>query len=197
MFEKKRTCSLKCALGGILALALLVVVTGAAYVWFGSYNIGADVPHWRITSSIITALRERSMTVHAQGIVVPAGLDQAQRITDGAGLYDDMCTGCHLAPGMENSELRRGLYPRPPDFPTEGIDDLQTAFWVIKHGIKLTAMPAWGKSHTDDQIWNMVAFLQQIKGMDPSRYHALVAAATPEEEGHEHDAHSHGEPHGH
>lgn len=196
MFERK-TCSIGCAFALVLAIALITVAAGAAYVWFGGYNAGMDTPHWAITSKFIQAVRERSMTVHAQSIVVPKELNQPQRIADGAGLYDEMCTGCHLAPGTENSELRRGLYPQPPDFPSEGIDDLQTAFWVIKHGIKLTAMPAWGKSHTDEQIWDMVAFLQQIKGMTATRYRALVAAATPEEEGHEQEAHGHGDAHGH
>lgn len=192
-----RSCSIGCAFTLVLAIVLIIVAAAATYVGFGGYNVGADVPHWGITANIIQAIRERSMTVHAQHIAIPAALDQPQRIAAGAGLYDEMCTGCHLAPGVENSELRRGLYPQPPDFPSEGIDDLQTAFWVIKHGIKLTAMPAWGKSHTDEQIWDMVAFLQQIKGMTAARYHALVAAATPEEKDHEHEAHGHGDAYGH
>jgi mono/diheme cytochrome c family protein len=190
---ENKSCSFKCATGWVAALALIIVIAGAAFVWLGRYNIGADVPHWAITSKIIEAVRERSMTVHAQDIAVPGGLEQPKRIADGAGLYDEMCTGCHLAPGKADSELRRGLYPQPPDFPSEGIDDLQTAFWVIKHGIKLTSMPAWGKSHTDEQIWTMVAFLQQIKGMTAERYRELVARATPEDEDHEHAAHVHEE----
>jgi hypothetical protein len=188
---ENKSCSFKSAIGWVAALALIIVAAGVAFVWFGRYNIGADVPHWAITSQIIEAVRERSMTVHAQHIAVPVGLDQPQRIADGAGLYDEMCTGCHLAPGRVNSELRQGLYPQPPDFPAEGIDDPQTAFWVIQHGIKLTSMPAWGKSHTDEQIWDMVAFLQQIKGMSAERYRDLVAKATPEEEDHEHAEHVH------
>ncbi|MGA7179713.1 MAG: cytochrome c [Thiobacillaceae bacterium] len=190
--ETRLPCSIKCAAGSLVAI-LLIILAAMAYVGFGGYNVGADAPHWTITAKIIQAVRERSMTLHAQRIAIPAALDQPQRIADGAGLYDEMCTGCHLAPGMEDSEMRRGLYPQPPDFPTEGIDDLQTAFWVIKHGIKLTAMPAWGKSHTDEQIWDMVAFLQQIKGLTAARYHALVAAATPEAKSHEHEEHGHGD----
>jgi mono/diheme cytochrome c family protein len=188
-------CSFKCVFSWVAAFALIVVAAGAAFVWLGRYNIGADVPHWAITSKIIEVVRERSMTVHAQPIAVPGNLDQPQRIANGAGLYDEMCTGCHLAPGKGSNELRRGLYPQPPDFPAQGIDDPQTAFWVIQHGIKLTSMPAWGKSHTDEQIWDMVSFLQQIKGMTDARYRDLVARATPEEDGHEHAhaAHVHDE----
>jgi mono/diheme cytochrome c family protein len=191
---ENRSCSFNCGIAWVAGLVLILVAAGAAFVWFGGYNVGADVPHWAITGKIIEATRERSMTVHAEHIAVPGSLDLPQRIADGAGLYDEMCTGCHLAPGKVDSELRRGLYPQPPDFPSEGIDDLQTAFWVIKHGIKLTSMPAWGKSHTDEQIWTMVAFLQQIKGMTAERYRELVAKATPEaDEDHAHAGHVHDE----
>lgn len=191
--SERRTCSIACAFPLVLAIALIMIVSGAAYAWLGSYNVGADASHWSITSKLLEAGRERSIVVHARSIAIPKGLDELSRITNGAGLYDEMCTGCHLTPGVENSELRRGLYPEPPNLPLEGVDNLQATFWVIKHGIKLTAMPAWGDSHTDEQIWDMVAFLQQIKGLTVKRYRDLVATATREEEGHAHEGHGHGD----
>jgi mono/diheme cytochrome c family protein len=62
----------------------------------------------------------------------------------GAAEYDDMCSGCHLAPGQEKTEISKGLYPSPPEL-SRG-NDLNPAeqFWVLKHGIKMTGMPAWG-----------------------------------------------------
>ena len=178
-------------------VALAVMAAVAAYIWFGGYNVAADAPHWKITARLIEAVREQSITARARNLAVPDSLDQPQRIAAGAGLYDEMCTGCHLAPGMENSELRRGLNPRPPDLPSDGIDDAQTAFWTIKHGVKLTAMPAWGLSHTDQQIWDMVAFLRQVRDMPKARYQALVAAGSAHAENHAHGAHGHGDEHGH
>jgi mono/diheme cytochrome c family protein len=160
---------------------LVVIVLAGLYVLTGGYNVAADAPHWTITAEIIQGVRELSVDLRSRDIRVPADLDSPARIAEGAGHYHEMCTGCHLAPGKTDSELRRGLYPQPPDLPKVGIDEPAEAFWIIKHGIKMTAMPAWGKSHTDQQIWDMVAFLGQIKGMDVARYHALVAQAKPEE----------------
>lgn len=93
----------------------------------------------------------------------PADLKSSQRIAAGAGLYNEMCTGCHLGPGVERSELSQGLYPLAPEL-ARG-DDLTAAeqFWVIKHGVKLTAMPAWGKTHDDQLIWDMVAFIRSCR----------------------------------
>jgi len=92
-----------------------------------------------------------------------------------------MCTGCHLAPGMADSEIRPGLYPQPPNLAREKVD-ARKAFWVIKHGIKMSAMPAWGLSHDDPTIWSMVAFLQKLPMLSPAQYRDIVAKAPPDED---------------
>src|SRR3546814_12702681 len=76
-----------------------------------------------------------------------------------------MCTGCHLAPGMSETEMSRGLYPAPPDL-TKTTVEAAEAFWVIKHGIKASGMPAWGKSMDEEYIWNMAAFLRVLPTLD-------------------------------
>jgi hypothetical protein len=147
----------------------------------------------------LQTVRDRSIHVRSEGIKVP-NLDDPQLILKGAGQYAAMCTGCHLRPGMEDSELRKGMYPQPPNLSKVHVDP-QDAFWVIKHGIKMSAMPAWGLdgSHDDQTIWSMVAFLEKLPGMTPQQYKAIVAKAPPDEHmdmgsegGHSH-SHSHGE----
>jgi mono/diheme cytochrome c family protein len=93
-----------------------------------------------------------------------------------------MCTGCHLAPGMDDSEIRHGLNPRPPNL-TRFAPDPAEAFWIIKHGIRMTGMPAWGPTHDDQKIWAMVAYLQKQPKMSAGEYQQLTANA----EEHEHD----------
>jgi hypothetical protein len=84
--------------------------------------------------------------------------------------------GCHLAPGMAATELSKGLYPAPPDLTRHPVGAAE-AFWVIKHGIKASGMPAWGKSMDDEYIWNMAAFLQRLPDLGPEQYEALVASS--------------------
>jgi len=112
-----------------------------------------------------------------------------------------MCTSCHLAPGMKDTELRPGLYPRPPNL-SEGEVEPREAFWIIKHGLKMTAMPAWGLSHDDATIWSMVAFLQKLPGMTAAQYKEMVAKAPPDEDMDQTDGegahgHAHDDDHGH
>jgi len=115
-------------------------------------------------------------------------------ILKGAGQYAAMCTSCHLEPGVKNSELREGMYPQPPNLSLVHVDP-QDAFWIIKHGIKMSAMPAWGMAgHDDLTIWSMVAFIETLPGMTPAQYKAIVARAPPDDDmgGGAESAHQHG-----
>jgi mono/diheme cytochrome c family protein len=165
----------------LVGLLLLVIVGAGVFIWSGAYNVAADEPHWPLTKYAMETVRDRSIAAHASGIAVP-DLDDESLIRAGAGNYDAMCTGCHLKPGLEKTEQSDGLYPAPPDLAHDRIDDPAAAFWVIKHGIKMTGMPAWGKSMDDDYIWGMVAFLQRLPDMSRDRYEELVKASG----GHQH-----------
>jgi mono/diheme cytochrome c family protein len=160
-------------------LVLLLVVGMAIFVYSGSYNMGADAPHTRLTFFVLERLRDRSINAHANSLHVPP-LDDPQLILKGAGQYAAMCTECHLAPGKKNSELRAGLYPQPPDLTRVPVEP-QRAFWVIKHGIKMSAMPAWGATHEDPTIWSMVAFLRKLPTLTPEEYKDVVSRAPPDE----------------
>lgn len=161
----------------VIVLLIVIAAFTGIFIYGGLYNIGADAPHSRLVFGALQELREHAVAFHSRNVKLPADLNSPQRVAAGAGLYNEMCTGCHLGPGLERSELSQGLYPAAPEF-TRG-DDLTAAeqFWVIKHGVKLTAMPAWGKTHSDELIWDMVAFLQQLPKLSPAQYKAAVASA--------------------
>jgi mono/diheme cytochrome c family protein len=164
----------------ITLLVLLLLAVG--WAWTGLYNIAADVPHARPVHALLELLRERSIVARASAVEVPP-LDEEALIRAGAGNYDAMCSGCHLAPDMAETEVSRGLYPAPPNLAQSGIVAPGAAFWTIKHGIKASGMPAWGRSMQDSDIWGMVAFLQELPKMTSQDYRAWVDAS---------DGHSHG-----
>lgn len=166
----------------IMGAALLIGVLFGGYIWSGAYTIGADVPHWRVTAQMMDLVRQRAVEHHAKDIKVPR-LDDPQLILKGAGQYAAMCTQCHLAPNRKNSELREGLYPLPPDLSKMRVEP-RIAFWAIKHGIKMSAMPAWGVNHDDATIWSMVAFLQKLPDLSARQYRDIVAKAPPDDDMH-------------
>lgn len=164
-----------------LFLGILVGLAGF-FIYAGVYNIGADAPHSRFVYNLINSARDNSIASFSKNIVPPKDLSDPKRIAAGAGLYSEMCTGCHLGPGLERTEMSQGLYPQAPEFARGVAHSPAQQFWIIKHGIKLTAMPAWGKTHDDQLIWDMVAFINQLPKMTPEQYKAAVASAPEDHE---------------
>ncbi|MCF6224790.1 MAG: cytochrome c [Xanthomonadales bacterium] len=164
----------KTTLLSILSSALLLVFL---VIWFGLFNVSAKEKHWKITTAFLEFVRERSIEVRADGIEVP-DLSNLDMISNGAKNYAAMCAQCHLSPTMKPTELSLGLYPQPPVFYTQEhfSHGKENTFWTIKNGLKLTGMPAWGDFHTDEQIWELVAFLNEINGMSTTEYLELTGS---------------------
>lgn len=166
----------KSMLAGSIVVAAAVAVVGG-FAWSGIYNIGADDTHTRPVYAMLQLVRDRSVVARARRLHPPPNFDDPALIRQGAGNYDAMCSGCHLGPGMEPTELSKGLYPSPPNLSKAEVIDPSHHFWVIKHGIKASGMPAWGKSMGDAYIWNMVAFLKVLPDLDAGQYQAMVASS--------------------
>jgi len=183
-----------------VAISLVSGVAAVGWTYSGQYNVAADAPHWDVTTRAMATIRERSIAARAAGLAVPNLADPAL-IALGAEHYAGMCTGCHLAPGMGDNEMRQGLYPKPPNLSERRDRSPAESFWIVKHGLKMSGMPAWGVTHDDEAIWGLVAFLQQLPAMDGAAYAALTQAeganmGATAEGGHAH-VHAAGEGHEH
>lgn len=173
----------KIAIGAGGAL-LVAAATGAAIVHAGGLDVSASTPHADVVHDLIEWARERAIARQVRDIVLPASLDDSERIRRGAGNYEAMCVGCHLTPAVRQSELRDGLYPQPPDL-VQSLPEASDArrFWIIKYGLKASGMPAWQKGGMEDAaIWDLTAFLKVLPTLSPAQYRQLVAAS---------DGHSH------
>jgi len=156
-----------------LVLVALTLVAAAGFIYSGAYDVAASEPDSALTRWVLITARDRSIDRRAAAITVPS-LSDPQLIQEGFEHYHEMCTGCHLAPSIYNSEIREGLNPQPPIL-AKLVPKSSPArlFWVIKNGVKMTAMPAWGGSHSDQMIWAIVAFLERLPNMTSEEYQAL------------------------
>lgn len=163
-------------LAAVGALSVSVAAVSLA-IYAGLYNVAADIPHTGPVFWLVETVRERSIAVRAADVVVPGDLGDPKRIASGAGQYAEMCSFCHLAPGMKRTEISRGLYPRAPELRRGSRSTPAEDFWVVKHGVKMTGMPAWGVTHNDEILWDVVAFLRKLPELTPEQYQALVKSA--------------------
>jgi mono/diheme cytochrome c family protein len=162
-----------------LLVPILVLATGVI-------NMGADVNPGLIERTLGPWGRDRSVEKRAPKEKSPYAGDPAA-IAAGFDHYRENCVICHGAPGVAGAELSKGLNPPAPSLGKEENDTPDgELFWVIKHGIRMTPMPAFGPTHTDEEIWKIVAFIRHLPNLSAQEQDSL-RAATGEE------AHHHGE----
>jgi hypothetical protein len=168
----------------IFILLVLIVLGGAVFIGSGLYNVAANAPHWKLTYMILKAAKERSVSVHSAGINIPSL--KGQRLEDiGFPHFHEMCRLCHGAPGCSREEFAEGLYPDPPELTSDEIQkELNDAeiYWVVKNGLKMTGMPSFGATHSEEALQGIVAFMRRLPNITPEEYAAMVKAGVEHEE---------------
>ena len=157
-----------------LTTAALLLALGMTIAWTGIINIGASTGHWAITDWFLHwAMRNTARTYAALTVDEPAA--DPRGLVSAAGHYAGSCAVCHGAPGQPPSPVMQASTPHAPDLSvTAGTYTNAELFWIIKHGIKFTPMPAWPTLERDDEVRRMVAFVRLLPEMTPAEYLELA-----------------------
>jgi mono/diheme cytochrome c family protein len=177
--------AMKYFLSGFVCALFVAAFAAVTWIYSGWHNVAALEPHGQLVSWVFNTTMQRSVRLHAAGIAAPANL--TARASSGFGDFDEMCVECHSAPGMERGEAGKGLNPRPPRLvnaarrwsPSE-------LFWIVKNGIRMTGMPAFGPTHDDDTLWAIVAFVQQLSSLSPEQYKSMRLTNDAAPKAHDH-----------
>jgi cytochrome c553 len=160
------------------AAAVVAAVGGFVFAWSGVYDVAASRGHWWITNRMLHFAMESSIEHHARAIDVPP-LDEPLLLHLGLNHYQAGCAPCHGAPGEPRNPIPLQAVPEPPLL-HELLPKWKPAelFWVVKHGVKYTSMPAWPAQERDDEVWAVVAALQRMPELEPAEYRTLLAGDT-------------------
>lgn len=169
-------------IGGALAASAFT------FAYAAMFNVAADEPHSAFTYAIMETVRSRSIATRARDVRLPP-LDDTTLIATGARHQAAMCSDSHLAPDKKESQIRAGLYPRPPGLTKHLHASPAQAFRGIKHGIKMSGMPAWGVTHDNSRIWARVASPRKLPELTPSQCQALAGTNGESHYQHSHDQH--------
>jgi cytochrome c553 len=157
------------AIGGLFG-GLFVLISGIV-------PIKASSGHWPITAAVLDFAKRRSVATHTLRTKVPP-LDDRAMILAGAGHYDFACEPCHGSPVLQQPRIPAAMTPKPPDLRTAALTfDPEELFYIVKHGIKFTGMPAWPAQERDDEVWAMVAFLRTLPTLERTGYLALTGTS--------------------
>ncbi|HYD49335.1 MAG TPA: c-type cytochrome [Terriglobales bacterium] len=157
-----------------LLLLPAVGVGGLLVAASGVIPIEASSGHWAITDWFLHFAMRRSVITHTLGSDPPA-LSEPWLVLKGAGHYEIGCRPCHGSPGLPQPRVARAMTPHAPDL-TKAVTEWQPQqlFYIVKHGVKFTGMPAWPSQQRDDEVRAVVAFLLELPQLDRDKYRRLV-----------------------
>lgn len=159
--------------GAVLGLGALLA---GAVVFGGIVDVAATEPEPAIVQWVLATTMESSVRNHASDVVVPADVDlEDPALAERAfGHYSVACTPCHGGPGIEPAPW---LVLDPPARSLADTADRWSdaeLYWIVKHGIQMTGMPALGPTHEDPDLWAIAAFVRQLPRMTAEEYQAMA-----------------------
>lgn len=171
----------------------LIAVGGAAlafaFIYFGVYDVAAARPHTSATHWLLGTMTARSVAARAKKISeedIP-DLSDSTLVRLGSEHFAETCASCHGAPGVDRSEMAEGLNPEPPALHDSLTWTDRELFWIVENGMKFTGMPAFGSTHSEEDLWSMVALIRRLPELSPEEYAVLAeTAAESGSAGHEH-----------
>jgi len=159
------------------ALAGGAALVAAAVVYGGLYNIASTDQHLQPIHTMLETAMRQSVRLRARGVAEPALADE-RMIVRGAGCFRDKCVQCHGAPGVAQGDIGKSMQPLPGPLVDARLHwRPRELYWVTRHGIKLSGMPAWEFRLTDQELWDVVAFMQRLPDLNATQYAQWVARA--------------------
>jgi thiosulfate dehydrogenase len=158
---------------GIVAGALLTVAVELllAYIVVRSGAIPANADarppgfeRWIARTSLRATIQREAPK--GDNPVQPTGANLAA----GMKTYVENCAVCHGMADGNATNVAAGLYQRPPQFGAHGVEDdpAGVTYWKVYHGIRFTGMPSYAASLTDNEIWQVTAFLSNMDRLPAS-----------------------------
>jgi mono/diheme cytochrome c family protein len=166
---------LKTAVWTLLLAAGICAAAGYTVFRAGWYDIGASTPHLQAVYSLLEQGMRHSVKHHAKKVATP-GLDGPALALRGAALYHEHCAQCHGGPGAEPGAHGMSMQPVPgPLVDASGRWKPRELYWITRHGIKMSGMPAWEARLDEADTWAVVAFLTRLPGLDAQAYKDMTA----------------------
>jgi len=155
-------------------LAIMVLVGALLFAWSGVYNVAASRGHFAFTRWFLEFGMRNSVEFHASAIEAPP-LDDPALFERGARHFQGGCAPCHGATHVPPSAVAQQMLPAPPDL-ARSVSKWRPRelFWITKHGLKYTGMPAWPAANREDEVWAVVAFLVRLPQLDAEEYRRVA-----------------------
>lgn len=180
----------------LTAVLVLALVAGGAVLVArtGAVDVAASADFLPGAEWYFSTLKRRSVAARAREAVARGDIPPSPEVTEellrhGADHYRSMCVVCHGAPGLPRGEIGQGLKPHPPDLDRVAREwSPEEIYWVLDNGLRHTGMPAFGRTHSPEELWGLTAFVERLDGMSAEEYRRRSGDAAADTSGHAHGA---------
>lgn len=167
------------ALATTAGLGIAAALGATAVVWSGAYDVSATQQHWQVTHTVLETAMRQSVRLRARHIAEPPLADERMALR-GAGCFRDQCVQCHGAPGVAQANIGRSMQPLPgPLVDAAAHWRPRELYWLTRHGIRMSGMPAWEFRLAEHELWELVAFMQRLPQLDAPGYARWQQQAPP------------------
>ncbi len=153
---------MKCALITLSAVSAVVIV-GALFA-ISQFNLSAIPEPGSVENYLATSTRHLLVRRGSREGIPSAPVNLAASIEEGDKLYGTDCAACHGLDGHKPTDPGRWMYPRAADLTSREVQQYsdRELFWIVRNGIRLSGMPAFGNVETDERIWNLVNYVRTL-----------------------------------
>src|SRR5438105_1699562 len=144
-----------------LSLAALLIIIG-----FTQIKLDALQEPGHLETVLATGAKHILIYWSSRDGIPQAPSNLQASIEEGDKLFGTECAACHGMEGNKPTDAGRWMYPRAADLTSPDVQRYsdRELFWIIKNGIRLSGMPAFGRVESDEHIWNLVHYVRTLRG---------------------------------
>lgn len=155
---------------GAFGMLLVLLLTALLVVLTGGYNVAATDRHNPIVGWALDTTMQNHVEGAAEPLIAPRQITPTM-IAAGAGGYKAMCAQCHGGVGEGSAGWAETMRPAPPPLARAAQQwSIEEVHWIVRHGIKMSGMPAFGPTHDEETLWNIAAFVKALPDMNAEQY---------------------------
>jgi mono/diheme cytochrome c family protein len=154
---------MKSFLLGCLFTVCCFFVGAWAILKLGVYPINADAEAFWLEKKVAKMAIHSHLNKQTKDLKNPFSATP-EVLNEGMKSFKSNCAGCHGSPTHVDATFADSLFPKAPQFGHKGLNDSSAEiFWLTKHGIRMSGMPAFGSMLSDDEIWKLATFIGNIE----------------------------------
>jgi mono/diheme cytochrome c family protein len=109
--------------------------------------------------------------------------ETAEVLSQGQEVFLGSCAQCHGPDARGDTTIGRNMTPPAMDLGSAHVQHWSDAelFWIVQNGVRLTGMPAWKSSISENDTWKLAHFIHHLPRLDaattePSQAQSAISA---------------------